>query len=244
MKEFEYEPSADMGLTPRERLQSVHREAGLVATFMHRLWWAFVRVYLRVWHRARVEGRENLPTQVPFVLIANHTSHLDTMLLAAYMPGRLRDKVFPIAAGDTFFAKTWTSIFAALCLNALPVWRKKVGSHALSALRERLVDECCGYILFPEGTRTRDGKLTKFKPGLGMLLAGTDVPVIPCHLDGAFEALPAGKRFPRPRRLVLRVGKPIQFADIANERTGWNHVAETTQSAVSELGVPFTSAAT
>ena len=120
-------------------------------------------------------------------MIANHASHLDAVLLASVLPCRLCDRVFPVAAGDVFFNTPGMSLFAANLLNALPMWRKNCGSHALKDLRKRLVDEPCGLILFPEGARSRDGSLLPFKVGLGMLIAGTSVPVIPCYLDGAFR---------------------------------------------------------
>jgi 1-acyl-sn-glycerol-3-phosphate acyltransferase len=72
----------------------------------------------------------------------------------------------------------------------LPMWRKNCGSHALADLKQRLVEEPCGLILFPEGKRSRDGSLGPFKPGLGMLIASTNVPVVPCHVSGAFQAFP------------------------------------------------------
>lgn len=235
MEPWKYNKACDIGLAPGERVKSVRRESGLVATVIHRFWWAFVRMYLRVWHRIRIEGRENLPRDVPFVLIANHTSHLDVLALAAFLPGRLRDRVFPIAAGDVFFTRLSVGWFAALCLNALPIWRKKAGAHALADLRSRLLDECCGYVLFPEGKRSRDGKLADFKPGLGMLVAGTDVPVIPCHLQGAFEAMPPHAIFSRPRKIVLRVGAPLDASQSSNDRSGWTGIAQSARAGVIAL---------
>jgi len=235
MRAWHYTPAADFGLAPGERVKCVRREAGLVASLLLRLFWALVRLYLRVWHRIRVQGLENLPRETPFVLVANHTSHLDALVLGAFLPSRLRDRVYPISAGDTFFAKRSVGWFAALCLYALPLWRRKTCARALSELRERLAGGRCGYILFPEGTRARDGELAGFKPGLGMLVAGTATPVIPCHIEGAFAAWPPGKRLPRPRRLTLRVGKAVAFGDVKDERTGWEAVALAVRLQVQDL---------
>lgn len=235
MRAWQYTPAADFGLAPGERVKCVRREAGLVASLMLRLFWALVRLYLRMWHRIRVQGLENLPRETPFVLVANHTSHLDALVLGAFLPSRLRDRVYPISAGDTFFARRSVGWFAALCLNALPLWRRKTCARALSELRERLAAGRCGYILFPEGTRARDGELAGFKPGLGMLVAGTATPVIPCHIEGAFAAWPPGKRLPRPSRLTLRVGKAVEFSDVKDERTGWEAVASEARQCVQEL---------
>jgi 1-acyl-sn-glycerol-3-phosphate acyltransferase len=116
------------------------------------------------------------------------------------------------------------------------MWRKNCGAHALAELRTRLVDEPCGLILFPEGARSRDGSLQPFKAGLGMLVAGTAVPVIPCYLSGAFQAFPPATRLPRPRKIRVRVGRPLVFESIPNAREGWEQIAGHARDAVRRLG--------
>jgi len=120
-------------------------------------------------------------------------------------------------------------------MNALPMWRKNAGRHAMDQLRERLLDGECGYILFPEGTRSRSGEMNKFRAGIGMLLVGTSIPVIPCRIEGTHIALPPEKRFPRRANLSVRIGKAILFENIANERKGWEEVAELLEQAVLRL---------
>jgi 1-acyl-sn-glycerol-3-phosphate acyltransferase len=235
MEQWNLTGARDLSMTPAERWRSLQRENGLISTGLHLAWWSLVRGYLAMWHRLSITGRQNLPAQPPYVLVANHTSHLDALVLAAPLPWRLRDRVFPIAAGDVFFETPLASAFAAGLLNALPLWRKKCGPHALEQLRKRLLEEPCVYILFPEGGRSRDGKMMTFKPGLGMLVAGADAPVIPCHLDGCYEALPPENRFPKPRRIRLRIGEPVNFKDVANDRQGWLHIATTLKERVQAL---------
>ncbi len=235
MEDWKLEPAHDLGLPMTERLRSLRRESGLVETIGHHGFWASVRAYLKSWHRLRIEGRENLPAEGPFVLAANHSSHLDALVLASCVPARLRDNVFPIAAGDTFFNTPVNAIFAAGFLNALPMWRKHAGPQAMRELRQRLVDEACGYIIFPEGTRTRDGTINRFKAGLGMVVAGTRVPVIPCYLKGTFQALPPHRAVPRPRKIILRVGKSLLFDTCDNDRAGWERVAQALEAGVREL---------
>ncbi len=116
------------------------------------------------------------------------------------------------------------------------MWRKNCGPHALAELKKRLIEEPCGLILFPEGKRSRDGTLGPFKPGLGMLTAGTAVPIIPCHLSGAFHAFPPGARLPRPRKIRVRIGQPLVFDSVANRRAGWEEIATRTREAVRRLG--------
>ncbi len=235
MKDWKLEPARDLGMPMNERARSLRRESGLVESGMHFLWWLALRTYLKVWHRLEIRGRENLPSGPPFACVANHTSHLDAMALAGALPGRWRDRIYPIAAGDTFFNTPAIAVFAAFVLNALPLWRRNCGAQAMQMLRERLSGDGCIYILFPEGTRARDGRLAGFKPGLGMLVAETPVPVVPCYLAGAFEALGPHQKFPRPRKLVLHIGKPMDFGAKKNEREAWTEIAATLHEAVSKL---------
>src|SRR5262249_32261664 len=153
MDEWRLQPARDQGLPIRQRWSSARRESGLVETVAQTVWWPLVRLYLAVAHRLTIEGRDHLPAAPPFVLVATPASHLDALCLAAALPQRLRTRVFPVAAGDTFFESPARSAFAALCMNAIPLWRRNCGFHDLLELRARLVHEPCGYILFPEGTR-------------------------------------------------------------------------------------------
>jgi 1-acyl-sn-glycerol-3-phosphate acyltransferase len=233
--DWQYRPAGDLGLKPGDSFRSLRREAGLIGTLTQTAWRGVTAGYLRAYHRLRITGREHLPAGAPFVMVANHSSHLDALTLAAALPRRLRRTAFPIAAGDVFFETPVASLFAAMMLNALPMWRRRCGSHAMQELRDRLTGEPAIFILFPEGTRSRDGQMAHFKPGIGMLIAGAAVPVVPCHLAGAHGAFPAGKRFPRPAPLHLRIGPAHGFADIANDRTGWTHIAATLEAAVAAL---------
>jgi len=235
MEPWTYEPARDLELSPVERARSLRRESGLVSTIGHLSWNLSTKAFFKIYHRLSVDGGGFFPAGPPFVMIANHVSHLDALVLAAALPCRLCDRVFPVAAGDVFFSTPAMSLFAATLLNALPMWRKNCGAHALDELRKRLVEEPCGLILFPEGMRSRDGSLGRFKPGLGMLTAGTTVPVIPCHLSGTFQAFPPAARLPRPWKIRLKIGRPLMFDSVPNVRDGWDQIANLTQEAVRQL---------
>jgi 1-acyl-sn-glycerol-3-phosphate acyltransferase len=241
MEPWNLVPARDTGLSPLERLRSPRRESGLVSSSLHHLWGALVRSYLAIWHRLTIHRPENLPARTPFVLVANHTSHLDAIVLAAALHWQLRDRVFPLAAGDVFFNSPYSTTIAANLLNALPVWRKKMGGRTFQALRQRLLEESCGFILFPEGGRSRNGHVMPFKGGVGMLVAQTAVPVVPCWLSGCFSALPPGSKLPRRKRIALYVGESLQFGHVQNDKHGWQLIAQTLETAVRQLEPTFDS---
>lgn len=238
MEPWKLEPAHDHGLSPVDAARSLKRESGLIHTAGHFAWSAMVRSYLRIYHRLSVQGREHLPTEPPFILIANHASHLDALVLAATLPIRSCDRIFPVAAGDVFFQTDPLAILSALLINALPMWRKNCGPHALEQLRDRLVQEPCAYILFPEGARSRDGRMLAFKAGLGRIVGGTTVPVVPCGIIGAYHAMRPESGPPRPVRIQVKIGPPLTFADAADDRQGWSSVAQRAQAAVEALVGP------
>ena len=235
MEPWNLRPARDSGLTPSERFRSVRRESGLLESLTHRVCFSMLRSYFAIAHRLTIMGREKLPAHGPFVLVANHCSHLDALALGAALPPRHRERAFPIAAGDVFFQTNVTSTLSAIMLNALPMWRKNCGPHALADLRRKLQEEKSIFIIFPEGGRSRDGSMKPFKHGLGMLVAETNVPIVPCGLVGAFEALPPDRKFPRPGVIKLVIGDALDFASTANDRAGWSQIATRVESCVRVL---------
>jgi 1-acyl-sn-glycerol-3-phosphate acyltransferase len=235
MKPWELQPARDTGLTPSERFRSVRREGGLVESLAHHSCFSLLRIYFAIAHRLSIVGREKLPAHGPFVLAANHCSHLDALALGAALTPRHRERAFPIAAGDVFFQSNITSSFSAIMLNALPMWRKNCGPHALADLRRKLQEERSIFIIFPEGGRSRDGLMKPFKHGLGMLVAETNVPVVPCGLVGTFQALPPHRKLPRPVAIRLQIGDALEFALKANDREGWSQIAHRVESSIRKL---------
>ncbi len=234
--EWNLRPARDFGLPLGRRLRSHGREPGLLSLLAHAAWTMLVRAYLAAFHRLSVRGRENLPAAPPFVLIANHASHLDALTLAAALPRRLSQSAFSLAAGEVFFSSLPAAGFAALAVNALPVWRKRTSAADLEFLRQRLVEDRLVFILFPEGTRSRTGEIAPFRPGIGALVAGSEVPVVPCFLQGTHAAWPPGRKLPRPGRIRLRIGAPLCFAATANDRAGAAAVAAACEAAVRAMG--------
>lgn len=236
MDDWKMEPARDLGLSGLERSRSLRRESGLIESIGRFFAWGSLRLGFRIYNRLEIHGREHLPLATPFVLVANHASHLDALVLTTVLPLCWRDQVSPIAAGDVFFEKRFVAGLTTTLLNTLPIWRRKTGSHELQELRQRLHEQSSIYILFPEGARTRNGAMNRFKSGVGMLVASTPVPVVPCFLQGTFEAGPAGVVIPRPRKIIVRVGVPLVFSSVADDHQGWKVVAQSVETAVHALG--------
>lgn len=235
MDDWDFEPAHDLDLRGMDRYRSPWRESGLIESGARLMWWLLLRTTFRTWNRLTVIGREHVPAQPPFVLVANHASHLDEPLLTNVLRLKWRDRVFPIAARDVFFERYSLAAFTAMFINAIPVFRSTKGCRGLGEMRDRLLSESCIFVLFPEGTRTRTGEMNRFKSGIGMLVAGTPVPVIPCHIQGAFEALPPNGWWLRPKRVTIRLGPAQNFQEIAHERAGWDECAKCLEQAVASL---------
>src|ERR1051326_6077995 len=235
MEPWQLRPARDTGLAPGERFRSVRRESGLLESLAHQACFSLLQSYFAIAHRLTIVGREKLPAHGPFVLAANHCSHLDALVLGAALIPRHRERAFPIAAGDVFFQSTIVSTFSAIMLNALPMWRKNCGPHALADLRRKLQEERAIFIIFPEGGRSRTGSMMPLKHGLGMLVAETNVPVVPCGLIGTFQALPPKRNIPRPAKINLIVGEPLNFSTTSNNREGWLQIARSLESSIRGL---------
>ena len=142
--------------------------------------------------------------------------------------------LFPIQ--DYFFISVPRLAFAAIVVNALPFARRTHIRHSLDLCRGLLANPGNILILFPEGTRTTDGQVHEFKPGIGMLLAGSNLPVLPCRLSGAYEAWPKGKWLPRPRSLQLKIGPARTFESLDAGRDSAEHICRELREAVIALG--------
>jgi 1-acyl-sn-glycerol-3-phosphate acyltransferase len=236
MDEWRYEPTGDFAQAPIERLKNFPRHPDLLVYAARSLTNLVIRGVLRVWNRFEVAGRENLPAEGSFVMVANHGSHLDAPALLAALPLGKIHRAFPAAASDYFFTNLSKLVFSAIVVNAMPFDRKDNPRQSLAVCRQLLDAPGHILILFPEGTRTQDGALGKFKPGIGFLIAGSDTPVVPCYLDGAYRAWPKGKWLPRPRKLKLVIGPPLQFRDFTASKDDAVKIAERLRAAVLAQG--------
>jgi 1-acyl-sn-glycerol-3-phosphate acyltransferase len=172
------------------------------------------RLVLRplVWSETepRVQGLDHLDgLRGPVVFAANHSSHLDAPLVLCSLPERWRRRTAVGAAADYFFDVWWRAAGTALVFNAFPVERS--GGRRLSDTPRRLLREGWSIVVFPEGTRSRDGWVGRFRPGAARLCTGAGVPAVPVAIRGSFAAMPRGRGWPMPGRypVSVRYGPPV-----------------------------------
>jgi len=232
---WQYEPAADLEQPLVERLQRFPREPDMAVYGLRSMAAVILRGWLRTYHRLEILGREHLPKDGSFLVVANHSSHLDALCLLAALPLRKLHRAFPAAAQDYFFVSVPRLAVAAVVVNALPFGRQTHIRQSLELCRHLLANSGNILIIFPEGTRTTTGQIGQFKPGIGLLAAGTDIPVVPCHLAGAFEAWPKGRRFPRPRHLRLKIGLARNFAGLAANKESAERICGELHEAVVQL---------
>lgn len=211
MNKSRYDSSRDLERTPLGRLRRFPRQPDMLVNGLRSIVALIIRAFLRIYNRFEIIGHENLRTNRSVVIVANHCSHLDTLCLLAALPLRKLHRAFPAAASDYFFQTVPRLWIAAVIVNALPFGRQMGVRQSLSLCEQLLASPGTILILFPEGTRSTTGELREFKSGIGALVAGRDVAVVPCFIDGSYRAWPKGKRLPRPQKVRLIVGAPRNY---------------------------------
>jgi 1-acyl-sn-glycerol-3-phosphate acyltransferase len=150
----------------------------------------------------------------PVIFYSNHTSHLDATLIMCSLPERWQRKTAVGAARDYFFDVWWRQAFTALVYGGFAIDRGRGGITAINKARE-LVDDGWSIVLFPEGTRSQDGHMQRFRHGASRLAIELGVGVVPIAIVGAYQAMPKGRFWPKPGRPVvtMRYGVPIYPED-------------------------------
>ncbi len=159
-----------------------------------------------------VQGREHLrEVPGPVLLIANHTSHLDTPSILRALPRSIRARSAVAAAADYFYRSRWLGTAATLGLGTFPFSREGAVRSSLEHCGE-LVDDGWSVLIYPEGTRSTTGVLAPFRLGIGLLAAELGIPVVPIGVSGTHAVWPKGSRRPRHGAVTVRIGEPIHVA--------------------------------
>ncbi|HLH68430.1 MAG TPA: lysophospholipid acyltransferase family protein [Candidatus Dormibacteraeota bacterium] len=166
--------------------------------------------FTRLMTRPLVEGAVWLRDQDrSMILASNHVSHADTHVLLAALPDHVRERTVVGAAADYWYRRPWLGRLISFWLNTFPFARSG-GAQGVLHSSSQLLRSGWHLLLYPEGTRSPDGRLQEFKPGVGHLAGEARVPVVPIHVQGTHRVMPKGRRVPLPAPVRVRIGKPIQ----------------------------------
>jgi 1-acyl-sn-glycerol-3-phosphate acyltransferase len=171
--------------------------------------------------RRRVSGREHFEgLGSPVILVANHSSHLDTPTLLRALPAKWRQRTAVAAAADYFYRSRLVAHLVSLLFNTVPIHRGGGGLGKGSTDHvDRLIDERWNLLLFPEGTRSRDGRIGKLRSGAAVIAAEHQMPIVPVYVKGTHDAMPPGRSWPHRRRdrlfprrhhVEVHFGEPIR----------------------------------
>jgi 1-acyl-sn-glycerol-3-phosphate acyltransferase len=235
MKRWTYTPSPLLDKTLAERLTTFPRDPTLTVYGLRFLGMLFLKTFLGSYFRLRIVGRRRIPKTGAFVLVANHGSHLDAVALACALPVRQWHHAYAAAAQDYFFQGIFRSLVAVVFTNAVPFDRRDDPRASLELCADLLCVSHEALIMFPEGTRSPDGEVHEFRAGVGRLVAGTETPVLPAYIHGAFRAWPRGSAIPRPRRVTIAIGEPRRYLGAPPTKAGAMAVAADLRRAVMEL---------
>lgn len=203
-------PPSTFPLHPSASLQPPTPKSRLLA-FIAQLWYALLwcpcYAIGQAWFRYCFSGKANVPLSGPVLLVSNHQSNLDPVLVGLACPRRLKY----LARQGLFF---WPFSWWIQALGAVPIDRER---GALGGIRTtlKLLKDGEAVLVFPEGSRTPDGRLHELLPGFCLLARRSGATIVPIAIDGAFEALPRGSGLPRPHRITLVFGRPITQSEYA-----------------------------
>ncbi|MBI2820991.1 MAG: AMP-binding protein [Acidobacteria bacterium] len=193
-----------------------------------RLWIYYLMVWPATWLLAwpRIRGRQHLRGVAgPLLVVCNHITAVDIGFVLAALPPRLRHRLATAMEGEILRAmqhppaemgrlRRWvekvTYVLVLGLFNVFPL-PKRSGFRESFAFAGDLVDRGYSVLVFPEGMRTRDGRMAPFQAGIGLLANNLNVPVVPVRIDGLFELKKAGRRVAPPGAIKVSLGAPVQF---------------------------------
>ena len=192
-------PPSDLGWARAEPVRSIR--------------WLIQRALLLPFTEAmvhpKVEGREFVKElERPVIFAPNHSSHADTSLVLHSLTDSARNRTVVAAAADYWYKHPILGNIVGLFLNTFPFSRTG-GAQAQLHSSSQLLKSGWNLVLFPEGSRSPDGRIQEFKPGIGHLAKETGTPVVPVHIQGAFQVMPRHQPLPLPGKVRVRIGKPM-----------------------------------
>ena len=187
-------------------------ERSTIDRFLLRASFATLRALYQTYFQLRLFNPEHLPRSGAYLIAANHSSHLDAAAIIAslgvVLGVREAGKLHVLGARDYFFNRAFKGWALSALLNLVPVEREETSLAGLRMVKSILA-EGEPVLIFPEGTRSRTGRIQEFKPGIGLIAAESDVPIVPVYIQGAYQAMPPGAVFPYPHPIEVSFGPAI-----------------------------------
>lgn len=195
--------------------------------FVKGIFYPFVRLYLGL---QRV-GLSHVPRRGPLIVVCNHVSYMDAILLGSAVPRPVRFMVLQWMYDLLFIRWFYWG------MGTVPVQADGRDRNAIRSAIKAL-DRGHAVGIFPEGTRSPDGRVGETRPGAAMLAALSGAPVVPAFIDGGRESMPVGARFPAPARVQVRFGPPLLYRrdEMKRDRNGMRKFAQTIEDAIRRLG--------
>lgn len=171
----------------------------------------WINVFASLYFRIEAHGIENVPKEGPAILASNHASEVDPPLVALRVPRQChflaKDELFKIPLLGKFVQG----------VHSHPIRRGVMDRAGLRTCEEVLA---AGNVLvmFPEGTRTRDGELQPAKAGVALIATHSGAPIVPVYIDGTFGVMPRGSKLPRPNKIRVFYGEPFLATEVVAER--------------------------
>ena len=202
---------------------------GPVRRVLGRILLAPARLLGRLLLRVEVQGQ--FPDDGPYLIAPRHLSFVDPLALLPALSRRQLESLYWAGLEAYLFSNRLTRAFSRTA-RILPIDPGSAPRRSL-ALAAACLERGHSLIWFPEGERSPDGKLQRLRPGIGLVLAAQPVPVIPVWIDGTWEVMPPGQRFPRPGKVRLIIGEPIPPESYGTDE---REIVETLQSELEDLG--------
>lgn len=176
----------------------------------------FCRFFLKTYFPLTVSGKKHIPRDNSFIMVSNHNSHIDTGVLGV-ASGIDFTRLAMLAARDYWFENRIRRSIVYFFFNLIPIERKiRRDRHYRSSFRlttnfckKFLNQDRSAVIIYPEGTRSKDGEIQNFKTGMAKLAVAMNVPVVPVYIRGTYQAFSRHSWFPKPTKILAVIGKPL-----------------------------------
>ena len=185
-------------------------------------------IFCKIYFRLEVNGADNIPEKGGVLVASNHSSFLDPVIVGV----GISRQTYYLTKQSLFEIPIFGLLIKAL--HTIPVRRELVSVSTFKELIKSL-NAKKAIILFPEGTRSTDGKLGQGKIGIGMLALKTDVPIVPVYIDGAVKAFPKHGKWIQPKKIRVVFGKPIMPNSKDPNKNNYRRISSQVMESINRL---------